>query len=93
MAPSRSTIRPACGLPGDYEFPTDSAALLQLLFVVIAFASLAAGFLMMDFSVALVAQAVMVLCYRQETNGRSLEAIGADPAQHSTGAADVLPLH
>jgi hypothetical protein len=24
-------IRPACGLPGDYEFPTDSAALLQLL--------------------------------------------------------------
>ena len=28
--PSRS-IRPACGLPGDYEFPTDSAALLELL--------------------------------------------------------------
>jgi hypothetical protein len=24
-------IRPACGLPGDYEFPTDSAALLELL--------------------------------------------------------------
>ena len=25
------TIRPACGLPGDYECPTDSAALLRLL--------------------------------------------------------------
>ena len=25
------TIRPACGLPGDYEYPTDSAALLKLL--------------------------------------------------------------
>jgi hypothetical protein len=24
-------IRPACGLPGDYEWPTDSAALLRLL--------------------------------------------------------------
>jgi hypothetical protein len=24
-------IRPACGLPGDYEYPTDSATLLQLL--------------------------------------------------------------
>jgi len=33
-----------------------TAALLQLLFVIIAFASLAAGFLTMDFSVALVAQ-------------------------------------
>jgi hypothetical protein len=25
------TIRPACGLPGDYEYPTDSTALLRLL--------------------------------------------------------------
>ena len=25
------TIRPACGLPGDYECPTDSAALLLML--------------------------------------------------------------
>jgi len=25
------TIRPACGLPGDYEFPTDSASLIRLL--------------------------------------------------------------
>lgn len=25
------TIRPACGLPGDYECPTDSAALMRLL--------------------------------------------------------------
>lgn len=25
------TIRPACGLPGDYEYPTDSAELLRLL--------------------------------------------------------------
>ena len=25
------TIRPACGLPGDYEYPTDSRALLELL--------------------------------------------------------------
>jgi hypothetical protein len=25
------TIRPACGVPGDYECPTDSAALLRLL--------------------------------------------------------------
>jgi hypothetical protein len=24
-------IRPACGLPGDYEYPTDSATLLRLL--------------------------------------------------------------
>jgi hypothetical protein len=29
--PLSLTIRPACGLPGDYEYPTDSAALLQLL--------------------------------------------------------------
>lgn len=25
------TIRPACGLPGDFECPTDSAALMRLL--------------------------------------------------------------
>ena len=25
------TIRPACGLPGDYEFPTDSASLVRML--------------------------------------------------------------
>jgi hypothetical protein len=25
------TIRPACGLSGDYEYPTDSAALLRML--------------------------------------------------------------
>jgi hypothetical protein len=29
--PLSLTIRPACGLPGDYEWPTDSAALLRLL--------------------------------------------------------------
>jgi hypothetical protein len=29
--PISLTIRPACGLPGDYEFPTDSAALLLML--------------------------------------------------------------
>jgi hypothetical protein len=29
--PLSLTIRPACGLPGDYECPTDSAALLELL--------------------------------------------------------------
>jgi hypothetical protein len=29
--PLSLTIRPACGLPGDYELPTDSAALLDLL--------------------------------------------------------------
>ena len=29
--PLTLTIRPACGLPGDYEYPTDSAALLRLL--------------------------------------------------------------
>jgi hypothetical protein len=25
------TIRPACGLPGEYQFPTDSDALMRLL--------------------------------------------------------------
>ena len=25
------TIKPACGLPGDYVYPTDSAALLRML--------------------------------------------------------------
>jgi hypothetical protein len=29
--PISLTIRPACGLPGDYEYATDSMALLQLL--------------------------------------------------------------
>jgi hypothetical protein len=29
--PLSLTIRPACGWPGEYECPTDSAALLQLL--------------------------------------------------------------
>jgi len=29
--PLSLTIRPACGLPGDYECATDSAALLRLL--------------------------------------------------------------
>ena len=29
--PLSLTIRPACGLPGDFEYPTDSAALLRLL--------------------------------------------------------------
>lgn len=29
--PLSLTIRPACGLPGDYECPTDSATLLHLL--------------------------------------------------------------
>ena len=29
--PLSLTIRPACGLPGDYVCPTDSAALLKLL--------------------------------------------------------------
>ena len=29
--PISLTIKPACGLPGDYEYPTDSAALLQML--------------------------------------------------------------
>jgi hypothetical protein len=29
--PLSLTIRPACGLPGDYQFSTDSAALLKML--------------------------------------------------------------
>ena len=29
--PLKLTIRPACGLPGDYECSTDSAALLRML--------------------------------------------------------------
>ncbi len=29
--PVSLTIRPACGLPGEYQFPTDSASLLRLL--------------------------------------------------------------
>jgi len=29
--PISLTIRPACGLPGDYEFPTDSASLMRML--------------------------------------------------------------
>lgn len=29
--PISLTIRPACGLPGDYECPTDSSALLLML--------------------------------------------------------------
>lgn len=29
--PLTLTIRPACGLPGDYECPMDSAALLRML--------------------------------------------------------------
>lgn len=29
--PVSLTIRPACGLPGDYEFPTNSAELLHML--------------------------------------------------------------
>jgi hypothetical protein len=29
--PLSLTIKPACGLPGDYDYPTDSAALLRLL--------------------------------------------------------------
>lgn len=29
--PLSLTIRPSCGLPGDYEYPTDSGALLQML--------------------------------------------------------------
>ena len=29
--PLSLTIRPACGLPGDYEYPTDSASLLLML--------------------------------------------------------------
>jgi hypothetical protein len=29
--PLSLTIRPACGLPGEYQYPTDSRALLRLL--------------------------------------------------------------
>jgi hypothetical protein len=29
--PLSLTIRPACGLPGDYQYPTDSLALLEML--------------------------------------------------------------
>ena len=29
--PLSLTIRPSCGVPGDYNFPTDSASLLRLL--------------------------------------------------------------
>jgi len=29
--PLSLTIRPACGLPGDYEYPTDSKTLLHIL--------------------------------------------------------------
>lgn len=29
--PVSITVRPSCGLPGDYEFRTDSATLLQML--------------------------------------------------------------
>lgn len=29
--PVSLTVRPACGLPGDYQFTTDSSALLRLL--------------------------------------------------------------
>jgi len=29
--PLSLTIRPACGLPGDYQYPTDSSTLLQML--------------------------------------------------------------
>jgi hypothetical protein len=29
--PLSLTIRPACGLPGDYQYTTDSSALLQML--------------------------------------------------------------
>lgn len=29
--PLSLTIRPACGLPGDYQFPTDSDSLMRLL--------------------------------------------------------------
>lgn len=29
--PLSLTIKPACGLPGDYEYPTNSSALLKLL--------------------------------------------------------------
>jgi hypothetical protein len=29
--PISLTIRPACGLPGEYEYPTDTAALFRML--------------------------------------------------------------
>lgn len=29
--PISLTLKPACGLPGDYEFPTDSTSLIRLL--------------------------------------------------------------
>jgi hypothetical protein len=29
--PLSLTIRPACGLPGDYEYPTDSTSLIRML--------------------------------------------------------------
>lgn len=29
--PLSLTIRPSCGLPGDYEYPTDSVTLIRLL--------------------------------------------------------------
>jgi hypothetical protein len=29
--PLSLTIRPACGLPGDYQYPTDSRAVMQML--------------------------------------------------------------
>lgn len=29
--PLSLTLKPSCGLPGDYEFPTDSASLVRLL--------------------------------------------------------------
>ena len=29
--PLSLTIRPACGYPGDYQFPTDNEALMRLL--------------------------------------------------------------
>jgi len=29
--PVSLTIRPACGLPGDYQYPTDTAELLKML--------------------------------------------------------------
>jgi hypothetical protein len=29
--PISLTIRPACGLPGEYQYPTDSASLMRLL--------------------------------------------------------------
>jgi hypothetical protein len=29
--PLNLTIRPACGVPGDYQYPTDSATLMQML--------------------------------------------------------------